>query len=418
MDFSQFAGRLREKLTRFSGELCGRLGKTASRFVVEAVYGIISSQSVMLTEMGRSLEEDVSLKKIEERFCRQLAKPRLWERLHRSLLSQAAPKVLEDTLLILDLSDIQKKYARKMEYVTDVRDGSQQVIGKGYWTCQVVGTDVEGSQIIPLYQALYSQDSPEFSSENDEVLKAVSLVGSYTGNHGVWVMDRGGDRGQLFRPLLKKDQQFIVRLVGNRHLLYRNTPSLARRLAWSCACPYKDTLIREEEGREKAYPIRYGFLPVRLPGYSQTPLWLLVVKGLGSQPLMLLTTIRLRRSAKVLKRVLFSYLRRWSIEETIRFIKQTYDLENIRVLRYVCLQNMMALVLVVFYFLAVVLDSHHKLKVMAGHVLDCARRVFGVPDFKYYALGDGLSAIFRRSPGKLKPIPPKRPTWQIPLNFT
>jgi len=64
---------------------------------------------------------------------------------------------------------------------------------------------------------------------------------------------------------------------------------------------------------------------------------------------------------------------------------------------------MMALVLVVFYFLAV--------------VLDCARRVFGVPDFEYYALGDGLSAIFRRSPGKLKPIPPKRPTWQIPLNF-
>ncbi|GAG57714.1 unnamed protein product [marine sediment metagenome] len=334
MDFSQFAGRLREKLTRFSGELCGRLGKTASRFVVEAVYGIISSQSVMLTEMGRSLEEDVSLKKIEERFCRQLAKPRLWERLQWSLLSQAASKISEGTLLILDLSDIQKKYARKMEYVTDVRDGSQQVIGKGYWTCQVVGTDVESSQIVPLYQALYSQDSPQFSSENNEVLKAVSLVSSYTGNRGVWVIDRGGDRGRLFGSLLKEDHQFIVRLVGNRHLLYRNTPALAWKLALSCACPYQDTLVREEEGRERAYQIRYGFLPVRLPDYPQTSLWLLVVKGLGSQPLMLLTTIRLRRSAKVLKRVLFSYLRRWSIEETIRFIKQTYDLENIRVLRY------------------------------------------------------------------------------------
>ena len=95
---------------------------------------------------------------------------------------------------------------------------------------------------------------------------------------------------------------------------------------------------------------------------------------------MLLTTIRLRRSAKVLKRVLFSYLRRWSIEETIRFIKQTYDLENIRVLRYVCLQNMMALVLAVFYFLAAILDTHHKLKVMAGHVLDSATlRSIGPP---------------------------------------
>ncbi len=178
---------------------------------------------------------------------------------------------------------------------------------------------------------------PQFSSENDEVLKAVSLVGSYTDNRGVWVIDRGGDRGRLFRSLLKEDHQFMVRFVGNRHLLYRSTPALAWKLAWSCACPYKDTLIREEEGREKAYQIRYGFLPVRLPHHPETPLWLLIVKGLGSQPLMLLTTIQLRRRAKVLKRVLFSYLRRWSIEETIRFIKQTYDLENIRVLRYVCL---------------------------------------------------------------------------------
>lgn len=125
----------------------------------------------------------------------------------------------------------------------------------------------------------------------------------------------------------------------------------------------------------------------------------MVAKGLGSQPLMLLTTIWLRRSGKVLRRVLSPTCRRWSIEETIRSIKQTYDLENIRVLRYVCLQNMMALVLAVFYFLAAVLDTHDKLKVMASHVLDCARRVFGVPDFKYYALGDGLSAIFRRSQG-------------------
>jgi len=93
---------------------------------------------------------------------------------------------------------------------------------------------------------------------------------------------------------------------------------------------------------------------------------------------------------------------------------------------------MMALVLAVFYFLAAILDTQHKLKVMAGHVLDCARRVFGVPDFptgslrdKYYALGDGLSAIFRRSPGRMRPKPAKprlwrgkRPIWQISLNFT
>ncbi|GAG97382.1 unnamed protein product, partial [marine sediment metagenome] len=55
-----------------------------------------------------------------------------------------------------------------------------------------------------------------------------------------------------------------------------------------------------------------------------------------------------------------AYITRWSVEETIRFIKQTYDLENIRVLKYARLQNMMALLLAVFYFVAVILDQSQK----------------------------------------------------------
>ena len=62
---------------------------------------------------------------------------------------------------------------------------------------------------------------------------------------------------------------------------------------------------------------------------------------------------------------------------------------------------MMALLLAVFYFVAIILDQSQKLSIMAGHVLKCAKRVFGIPDFKYYALGDGLSNIFSRFPGRL-----------------
>jgi hypothetical protein len=37
--------------------------------------------------------------------------------------------------------------------------------------------------------------------------------------------------------------------------------------------------------------------------------------------------------------------------------------------------------------------------VMVSHVLTQAKRVFGVPDFKYYAISDGLANIFKRSTG-------------------
>ena len=130
---------------------------------------------------------------------------------------------------------------------------------------------------------------------------------------------------------------------------------------------------------------------------------------------MLLTTVPLRRSYKVLFGLVRSYLRRWGIEETIRFIKTSYDLEDVRVLRYRGLQNLMPLVLAVVYFSAIVLDASAKLKILTGDVLAAAKRVFGIPDFNYYALSDGLKKLFERHPGRPHRIPKPPPDPQLYL---
>ena len=56
------------------------------------------------------------------------------------------------------------------------------------------------------------------------------------------------------------------------------------------------------------------------------------MKGFGDKPIMFLTNVPLKRSRKVLWRMVRAYLKRWSVEGTIRFVKQSYDLENVRVL--------------------------------------------------------------------------------------
>lgn len=117
--------------------------------------------------------------------------------------------------------------------------------------------------------------------------------------------------------------------------------------------------------------------------------------------MLLLTSLPVKASQKKVWFILEAYLKRWNIEDTIRFIKQTYDLENIRVLKYTRLKNMMVLLLAVFFFVSVILDQNQKLTIIAGHILKSAKRVFGIPDFKYYALGDGLGNIFSRFPGQL-----------------
>ena len=198
---------------------------------------------------------------------------------------------------------------------------------------------------------------------------------------------------------MQKEARFLVRMIGNRHLLVGKQKRLALDIAYHCPTPFATSIVKMEHDREKHYTISFGFRKVKLPGHKKQ-LYMLVVKGFGQVPLMLLTTEKLRRSYKVLFKMVRSYLRRWSIEETIRFIKTSYDLEDVRVLRYQGLQNLMPLVLAVIYFSAMVLDGKEKLKILAGHVLSVSKRVFGIPDFKYYALSDGLKKLFERHPGR------------------
>ncbi len=298
MNFSHLANKLRSKITKFSGILLRDLDKTAGRFVKEAVYGIMASQSVMLTEIGRQLESSVPLKKIEERFSRQLIKPRIWDRLHERILSLASNRVKEKTLLILDLSDLKKKYAEKMEYLALVRDGSEGgEIVDGYWTNQVVASDVDSNEITPLYMSLYSQNSPDFISENVEILKAIDQVGTAVQNRGIWVIDRGGDRDALFEPLLQKQRDFIIRMVGTRDVIHQGETVRSLWLAFACKLPYGKSIVKIIHGKEVTFNLRFGHVKVLLPEMN-TPLNMVVVKGFSAKPMMLLTTLEIGSGEK------------------------------------------------------------------------------------------------------------------------
>ena len=415
----QIGRKLRQQIHYFSGELCHGMGAVASRFVEEAVFGISASGSVRLTQIARSLEENIALHATHKRLSRNLADQSLEDKLGSNVLKLGSKHINENTLLIVDPSDVQKKYAKKMQYLANVRDGSEDIIGKGYWLCEVVGCEVGSNEITPLAQELWSQDAPDFKSDNDKILSLVERVRQSTGGRGIIVYDRGSDRRRLLVPWTQDDTcRYLVRQRGDRHLLYKRKAKSCLALASSCKTPYAAKIIKEKEGVEKTFIIEFGFLPVRLPECPERPLWLVVVKGLGKKPLMLLTTETMRRNRKVLWWAVEAYLTRWRVEDTIRFIKQSYDFEDIRVLTYNRLKNMATLVLAASYFAAVWLGTTTKLNILAMHALNAAKRIFGIPDFRYYALADGISAIFKRigkgplHPRRYKPAPsPQLTLW-------
>ena len=365
------------------------LPKVARRFVAEMVFGIQARGSVRLTEVGRALGEPIALKKTEERLSRQLGREGLEREIRRRLIEQASGRIEEDTLLVLDLSDVTKKYAEKMENMGRVRDGSEKDLGWGYWTLSIVGANTKGTKLVPLYGRLFSHAVEGHGSENIEIRDAIKEVGEVMGRRGIWVMDRGGDRRYLYQYLLPNKHRFMIRVRGDRGLRTAQGIASAVDLARSCPMLFHETLVKEEAGQERLVHLACGLRKVRLPDRKEE-LTLVVVRGFGEEPLMILTNLPVRRSRKSIWHVVQSYITRWKIEDVIRFVKQSYRLEDMRCLTYHRLQALMALVTAAAFFAAVYLGLRMKLRVLAGHVLRASKRVFGIPDFRLYALADGI----------------------------
>jgi len=99
----------------------------------------------------------------------------------------------------------------------------------------------------------------------------------------------------------------------------------------------------------------------------------------------------------------------------IRFVKQSYELEDIRVLTYQRLRNLAVLVNAVAFFTAVVLGTRIRLEILATHLVTAAKRLFGIPNFRLYALADGIREVCARSPRRSSPSPQALP--QLSLGF-
>ena len=79
----------------------------------------------------------------------------------------------------------------------------------------------------------------------------------------------------------------------------------------------------------------------------------------------------------------------------------------------------MNLVLAASFFTCVYLGLSERLKILVGHALKAAKRLFGIPDFHYYSISEGIKTILNRSAkGFKKKKPPNYEANQLKLfNF-
>ena len=363
------------------------------KFIWEMLYGMISSGSVLLADVARQLESDLDLIQIEKRLSRNLQSLRLEEeQLRTQYLELIASRINHQTTLALDIGDIRKKYAERMENLCEVWDGSEGEQAQGYWLLEIEAHHSDGKRT-GIYWECWSQEAEDFTSRNRIILQAVKQVSAVTDGKGVWTGDRGLDGEVMILGLDALEVRYVIRQTGDRHV--QEAPFGSAKSVRQIADEVKlrghlEVWHRRRDGGWEKKHLRYGWREVIWPQNNKH--YTLVVRvGWGEEPLMLWTNIRVQKRKGALL-VIKSFMRRWSVEDGGRVLKQEFSLEKVRVAGWLAIRRTVILAGLAYGFICVVQTMGQQVVVLLTSLV----RAFRPPKKVWaYRIRQGMAEPFK-----------------------
>ena len=375
--------KTRTLLHEFLDPICQPVDKPRKRFLKQTVKAILLSGSMITTEWARWIHDDCSdcFYRIK-RLLRHLVSPKAnLNKAVEAYRQRFEPLIEPDTAIILDMTDIAKPRAKRMEFLAYVRDGSEHKLVPGYW-CLEVYAYLKDKCVVPLALDAFSIEDPWIGSQNLQIERTVTQIDQALNGHGVWVADRGFDGLEAYKTWFSRKAHFVVRQRGDRMVVTSQDihiieSDLVEHLRHQAA----------QEGRRSDLI----YCKVHLP-HDSHDLYLVASWAQGhEEPLILLTTLTScsRESAGL---VLNYYRQRWSCEEAVEFLKRRIGFESFCVRRYVAIQRLVCLAMMAMGFLSwIILRSKYLVKAF----FSLTSRFRRDSSFVYYRLLDGLH-IFTR----------------------
>ena len=184
-----------------------KIGKNLSvpdkKFLRDSLIGLIRCGKPIVCQMARQLPNQRTkfLSRLD-RLEAHLGKDNKFDnKLKAELPEFWLPFIQEDTPIILDLSDIAKPFAKKMDYLATVRDGSTGELVNGYWLVELYAS-LSRKNPVPVLLEPFSHEEPNNPGQNPVVLAAVHKIFELTNKRGVPVIDRGFDGWVMFEDWL------------------------------------------------------------------------------------------------------------------------------------------------------------------------------------------------------------------------
>ncbi|MCL2776329.1 MAG: hypothetical protein FWD71_23750, partial [Oscillospiraceae bacterium] len=219
-NYNTLGHNLKRGIINYCNKLGKGLNKPVQKFISDMIYGAIASKSAYLTEMARELKEDIALKKTVERLSRNLMNMDNTKELTENYFDTVKSNFDEQTVLILDDSDVSKPYSSKLDGLCRVHDGSTGKITDGYWFAGASALTSNHKQPIPVYSRIYSSVEKDYVSNNTETIKSLEFLSKHFSKANIRALDRGYDAGYIFDYFIPKEENFIVRMDGNRNVIF------------------------------------------------------------------------------------------------------------------------------------------------------------------------------------------------------
>ena len=335
---------------KFISRLTENLSKPKTKFITDLLCGILFANNLILTNIASKVPHPGRITAVAKRFRRQLSDGQpIISPLWLNYLKLASRRLDIDSLFPIDLTDLAKPYAKKMENIALVRDGDKGTLVTGYWCMEAYALDKDGI-LWPLLIWPYSLQAQGVLSENEQVLKALALLDEYFGEgFGIYIFDRGFDRWNIIEPFLALKRHFIIRQRGDRTVVVDNGVHIILR-------DLVEHLFADNPGQWLVYKKVY------LPNANK-PLYVVAYHTKGyDEPVILLTDMVVENFDQALQ-MRNRYSRRWAgCESSVEFLKSQIGIERFKVRRYQSMQQLIFLAALAMGFLSYLLSRCRRIR--------------------------------------------------------
>ena len=351
---------MKREIVNFSKKISNGVNKSTSKFVMDMQYGLAKSGSCLISEISRSLDEDIKLGYTIERLCDNLTN--LYqdeeETIWHNYLEEVKRHIKDtDNVVLFDDSDINKEYSTKLEDLDRVMDASSsdKRIVNGYHVCEATVLTKNESQPVSIYSKIYSCKSDSFESKNSYTLESIKAAEKLCGEDFTGVFDRGYDDNKIFQYMTKNKHRFVVRLDDERTLLFKGK----KKSVEEASKTRKGKILYKALFDNDEYNLTLSYTKATLP-CNKKEYTLVIVYGLSEKhPMKLLTNIEINDKEDAI-RVTRLYFSRWRIEEHFRGKKQEYDFENMRVRTLKSMNNLNMFLTIHLGHIAIIAEKINK----------------------------------------------------------